>query len=447
MPVNRSIIKCEVCESLTMVRTQIGYLEEIPIRIPCENCNILIEGELLVNSKDGTWKINFNNAEMQNPQKIEDKEIDYYLETSGELLTRKLIKNNGLDFNNMNFSPFLKNIDRMGHDKIIEFMKRFSSFINDIENIWPKIKRINQLWINESYDYIEKELKKLLPEIEFPMKNKLDFLRGIHKANIFFLWQGINTEKYEKKYKETFDNVDKLISDKPKKIGELAIYFGDEGLLELYEEKVLLQIDKFLNKFIYLAPVFGLQYYDEITQNDIRNKGITTTSFNDIKDLYIDSYEIIFEVYNLVMAFNNLEHRNDFNKMPEKRSDVTELSEFKNQSKGIKLKYLTEEDEEKFDSLLKPYLDNKIRNAIGHNSYKYDAIEEIIYYDPSRNEFSKENAKEIYLLDFAIKCYKTFENFVNILELIYQTRMIYFMTEGLSPSIEFDKYMEELNNL
>jgi ribosomal protein L37AE/L43A len=42
--VSRQVVRCEVCGALTLVRIQVGWQEEFPIRFGCGRCGILITG-------------------------------------------------------------------------------------------------------------------------------------------------------------------------------------------------------------------------------------------------------------------------------------------------------------------------------------------------------------------------------------------------------------------
>jgi hypothetical protein len=81
----RQFLKCNVCDSIIFVRTQLGWLEEYPIRVHCGNCGILISGKAYQDPFKGLFKITFDNS-----TNVPETEPDYYIEASGELLTEKL---------------------------------------------------------------------------------------------------------------------------------------------------------------------------------------------------------------------------------------------------------------------------------------------------------------------------------------------------------------------
>lgn len=443
--VDRSILKCHVCGSLTMIRTQIGYLERVPLRVYCGNCGILMSGTLLTNPYEYAWDFVFNNA-TRIPSKLFKEKIDYYIEASAEFVTKKLIKYDSETFNESLISPFIRGVKNMGFENYEKFNNRLLNFSNLIKHEWPKVRRINELWVNGNYDYIEKELKEVLHEKDFPCKNELDSLVGVHKLNLMFFGNVINEDKFIYVTNKIEKTIQEIISRNKQGISKLTNYFGERRLLRLYEQKIFLQLNQFVSKFEYFIPVFGLQFYKQVSNDIFREYGITTASFEDIKDLYIDTYEIALEIYYLVIAFNNLNHRNDFKKMKCGRKDIEKLSDFENVSKGARLSYLTGDEE--FDMLLYPHLDNKIRNAIGHNSYKYDGVSQLISYVPG-GKFDDKKAEKKHLLEFAYECWNLFLCLVNLSELVYIANKIYYMSKGIGPSIDFKKYirdLEEINN-
>ena len=83
----RNCLKCEVCNTVTLVRIQIGWLDSHPIRYNCGNCDILISGIANFDQKKIDYNLSFQNA-----IRVDETEAEYYIEISGELLTKKVEK-------------------------------------------------------------------------------------------------------------------------------------------------------------------------------------------------------------------------------------------------------------------------------------------------------------------------------------------------------------------
>ncbi|WP_283657216.1 hypothetical protein [Paenibacillus sp. RC343] len=87
---------------------------------------------------------------------------------------------------------------------------------------------------------------------------------------------------------------------------------------------------------------------------------------------------------------------------------------------------------EVFDDLIvEGAVDNKIRNAIGHNTYEFDGVSQLIRYDPiGKNKPS--DIRSIYLVQFAGKCLAIFQTVVHIWELLYQTEKTLYVSQGMN---------------
>jgi hypothetical protein len=100
------------------------------------------------------------------------------------------------------------------------------------------------------------------------------------------------------------------------------------------------------------------------------------------------------------------------------------------QNKGHKIKFC--ETNEIFNSILLPEIDNGLRNAIGHGSYTYDGVNQIIsYFSSGRND--KGELEQIYLVEFIKKEWNMFHTIINLFELLYQTRKLYYVLHGIVP--------------
>lgn len=125
MVVHREYLKCNVCGNIIALRTQIGWLEQYPVRIYCGKCGILIEGSAFIDHENSDFSLEFLNASIMrsNPMPVPD----FVMEASGELLTDKMqaCENGELP---ENFSPFLKTMDLMELDMMREFAKSTGHF-------------------------------------------------------------------------------------------------------------------------------------------------------------------------------------------------------------------------------------------------------------------------------------------------------------------------------
>ncbi|MEK5149041.1 metal-binding protein [Psychrobacillus sp. FSL K6-4615] len=416
--------QCNVCEHITRIKVQLGWLEKYPVRIKCSNCNIPIYGEVNLDQKEGTFKVDLNNV-----TQVEAKnDPDFLIEVSGELLTEKLRTYTGSS--DTYFPPYFKSgIFTMGDYNVLEFQRTIVNFLNSIKNNWPVVRRINELWLSENYKYLPKELNKVLNKTNFPADNELEYLRAVHMLNIRF-FKPIFQDYFVVTTDFIFKTIKKLLNKDHKIYRELYLMFGPK--LNTYEEKIYIIMCKFIEKFPMILPVIGLDFYKEPENKDeaIKKMGLTTVDFEDIKDFYIDTFEDIAEIFDLILAYENLLVRDDFNLMnPNVNKEIKTLKDYqtKMNSKGRKLEFINSLEEFKVLFALK--VDNRLRNAIGHRSYKFDIETQLINYYPS-GTINKGELEKIYLSEFVIECLQLFRTCLGIGEIIYQTRKNCLVEQG-----------------
>ncbi|HHY93427.1 MAG TPA: hypothetical protein GX513_00220 [Firmicutes bacterium] len=418
----RQHLQCEVCGKVTLLRTQLGWLQTHPIRIHCGNCNILISGTVYLNPKLGTWRFEFYNAQV-----VSDAEPDFYVESSGELLTAKVQPYEG-DAVRMSFiAPFFHSALWPMGERYHEFKARTISFLGKIGD-WPRVRRINELWREGKHQFLAQEVHRYLPPQAFPMNNELEYLRGIRHVNVMFFGDLMDMTEPQQ---FIGDSIIYLVSKATDALTKLATDFKDSGLLEHYESSILERLEQFIEIFPFLIPVFGLNFYKRIPENLAQEKGITTASLEDLKQFYLDSYENLADMVRLLVACNNLYHRGEHEAMQKRRSDVRTLGDYDRiKSKGEKLEFL--DGTEHFDGMISPKLNGKVRNAIAHNSYDYDGVKQVLAYYPRGRQYP-DQAQRMFFLDFARSCWGLFTSLMALSELVYQTRRVYYLAKGIPP--------------
>lgn len=416
--VSRQIFKCTTCGTRIMLRTQAGVLIEHPINIYCGNCNTLISGKASFYPESAMIKIDLDNAVPAG----EEYPL-FEIEISAELITNKLVKRNSADEVQL-FSPYIRSYASLGHEGVSHFGERVSQFIYLKNNDWKDLKRINELWLNGKYEYLEKELVTYLPKERFPLNSKLEFFRGIHQLNLIFFKDILPKDYFKNTGRFLHKEIDSITKSNPKAFFYMARYFAGNNLLLEYEKRIFEIIVNFVNRFEQIIPALLLDYYDN---PNLEEMGITTASFEDLKQFYIDAYESICTVIDLIEALNNIKHRNDYNLARPIKQNVKTLNDFMELNKGTKLNdYIT--GQETFDKLVFPKADNKIRNAIGHKSYSLDGLRQVItYYPKGKNDVG--DKRQMYLIEFAQKCISLFQCALNLGELVYQIRKIEFIQD------------------
>lgn len=426
--------QCDVCGKITKIRVQLGWLENYPVRIKCNECYTSIFGNVSMNPHKGEFHIDLKNVKRYTG----DVSPDFIIDVSGELLTKKIRKYTNSVENLM--SPFIKDgVSKMGINTVGDFKSTIIGFLMSINHKWPTVKRINELWLSQNDKYLRDELHKILNKTAYPADNQWELLRAVHAVNLNFT-SPISKSTFFESTEFIFSQLKKIQDhdQSHQQFIDLGLHFQEK--LNDFEEKIFLITNKFVEKFTMLIPVIGLEYYkDEDNKEKIMQEmGLTTVDFEYIKDFYIDTFEDLGDIFDLIVAFENLIVRSDFKLMdPNINNQIKTLEDYsKMQKKGKKLEFIDALDV--FKCLFMSKVDSRLRNAIGHRSYKYDVNTQKIVYAPS-GKMDKGTLESIYLTEFTYECLQLFKSCLAIGELIYQTRKVICVIEGSSVRT-FDEY-------
>lgn len=424
MAVYRHYVECEVCKSITLIRVQAGHLPEYPVRLYCGNCKILFSGKVYFDEEHARVSLILDNCKY-----IRAKIFDYAIEVSGELPTSKLSKvnnqNEDLDLMYV-ISPFIRMINSIGSEKYENYFK-IISFLRSIGDHWPIIRRINELYLNKKWDLLKDQLIETIPNKTINLINEIDYLMAVHQLTIMSLSEPLKPTMFFENAKlirnKTFDAVKKSNSSE---LNE----FVEKLNINRLQEKVFILQNTFIERFQYLVPGYSLFYLSRENIDDTQ-LGVTTATLDDLKSFYIDSFETIMNCIDLVIVMNNIVHRNSCQVMKVKRRDIVSIDQFRNLSNGKKLEFI--DGEETLDSLIVNKIDNKLRNALGHSSTRYDGIHQLITYYPNGVEI-EENSESLYLIDFIKKCIDQFDVLMSMGEILYTMQKLKMISTGQEPS-------------
>ncbi len=407
-----------------LTRTQVGWLNEHPVRLHCGRCNILLSGTARFSSPPPQADVVFDNAES-----VEEAIPAYYAEVSGELLTVKLSPYDGNPYRPPSF--FHAAIDPMGFDGFGAFKTRTLKFLAHSKESWPLVRRVNELWRDGNHKFLPEQCRQVLPEKQFPLNSTLEILRGVHQVNLLFLSPVLDDDRFEASTSFYF-KVRREIVRGP--LFSMVQALEERSLLPQYEAKLFERIEAFSAVFRYLIPIFGTRFYQP-DRKSYDGKGVTTASFEDVKQFYLDTYEVVTEVATLVAAYNNVRHRGDYTAMLPVRKDVKTLDDFESKTKASRLEYFSRGED--FDRFISPIPDNKLRNTIGHNSYRFDGARQLLIYNPDLKG-KPEKALEKEFVAFLQECWNLFLIVVDLAELVYQARKVYRALQGdsfVSPEV------------
>ena len=209
-----------------------------------------------------------------------------------------------------------------------------------------------------------------------------------------------------------------------------------------YEEKLFMQIDKYVAIFPRLIPAYNLTIIEpsKLDNEFFGDYGISSIAFEDVKSYYLDSFEVLKDLLDLVVALNNVKHRGNPETMLQiPGSKVQTLTEFR-QTTTRRMEYV--KHGETFDKLFAPILSSPYRNAIGHMTWRYDPFTQVITMLESERAVSGE---DITLLQFADLVRRMFGVVLQAWELIYHLRKLPLVIQGETMSKELQVWLDSLH--
>ncbi|CAM4254069.1 hypothetical protein ZORO111903_09840 [Zobellia roscoffensis] len=406
-------IKCKICDFESLVKVQAGFLEKASVRIGCPNCGSLLNGELI--QEPPNVSLNFDNAEHTDGENLANDIPIIPISTELPIPKKSTeIVEGSLAFT---YNPYIAFGDSLSYDKIALFRDKYLGFAKFRDENVDSVENIITLFQGKKYNLVISESKKyfakIVPEINKDFEENIDSCYYIiSKILKFFILNAI-PKNYENSYTIRLLNkgtINKIQTDKAALIHlktELNKFFEIEREF-ISSCKILVQFIKNSPSYV---PVIALSYigFDEVFDKKF---GITTFSFDELKDNYKDSFELLARSSILYVGFSNFaKHKNEDNFST--ISNCNSLNNYYNLNNGLKKQVI-----EQYPLLKKYYrflLDSQIRNAIGHAKTEFFMHEQLIKYYPYTDLKKINKFKEKSLVDFA---YHTFLMKLAVLDLV-----------------------------
>lgn len=418
--VHNSYIKCRVCNSITRVRLQVGWLEQHPIVIACGKCGVSLSGKVDIGQMQPGLKFEFENADLLN----NDEKPDYIVECSGEFPTNK---QNAEEQSIANITtPFMTNVSRMSDEGYEKFSRRVQSLIRTA-NQWNDFKRIIDLAQNGNREYLLQEIRKVFPENIMPCRNEFEIMRAIHMVEVHGFLSLLRGDLLEDL--SLSSDILKLNNIELTKLIDYLNNRDGYGLVDL-QALIYKVLDDFIKNYQSLIPAFSIQFYQDAAI-DYDVEGSSTSDFNSVKQFYLDAYEALGNLMILPVALDNIKYRGDFESVQPINEKVKNLDDFIAASKGTRYHYCN--SDEIYVDKLNLQVNSKLRNAIGHNDVEYNTITQQITYIPNPKDRSKQLTK--YLLEFENEAIHLIQAIIVISEYLYRLREIELMIKGHIPII------------
>ncbi|MGG1862205.1 hypothetical protein ABEP22_09940 [Bacillus safensis] len=405
---------CEVCDNPVALKVYGGYEKINTFSYTCPECGITIHGHL-------TWN---------DPEKLKDsfiKEFECYnatsvtpiggeshlLQIATEFYSDKIKK---LETNDPSifFSPFM--MERIPFELKQKKLALIQHVTDNFKNEYKISTRLWQLFRNKNFKYLNRQLiaNKFVEPVILGQTLNIKYSSIMLDVLYYPFTLFIQVSEFNKKI---FDLRNQLLDIQRKNKNELLNLKKElEVLINCAEEELIHLLNNFSKYYKFIWPVIlSTALKTENIQNIKESKGILTASFEDLKNYYVEAFEILCSVLPVFLGIQNIKLRDNRNKFNDKNKNdfphINSIIKYKEKvvNKGNKIKFFEEENifSECFN--ITTVLNSGIRNSIGHHSYinKNDS-QLIIFLDRNKKT-------ELYLIEFSELLLKTFfSTFVGI---------------------------------
>lgn len=360
-------IKCNHCESVIMLRIGVGSKNREPFQLACDNCSQQINATLVTDQAKG------NIIDIELTGAIQTDEQDY-----SQLFTyHPHFVTPDIGTPEERLSPFIAAFTRYeNEDDLFKRTQRLVSFEQLSDEYISELGRLIRNYKDKDWGNFTNGLEKHIPK-GLPLNNQIDY-----DIAIFYL-----TEDSLSPIIHSENNIDimNFIGDYISSIQAASSETFSLLLTELdsanYLSEILNESLELLANFHKISAEFRSVIIewnpDDPNQTFPSSTHVTgKVGFDDIKSLYVDGYELICRSITIIISLINLDIRGNSSIFPHhptnnpNRPFASGISSFHQKPNAPKKDILFENPQ--FHTLISESLDSKLRNAIGHNTIKYD---------------------------------------------------------------------------
>ena len=412
-----TFIKCQVCGCITRVRLQVGWQEEHPIEVACGKCGTSLSGSVKIGQDRPGLSFSFDNAD-----EVQDENADYIIECSGEFLTLKQVE--AADLERLVIIPFIRYMNCMKTNDSYEEFGQDVSKLNATAKKWKSYKRILNLAKNNS-EYLTQEIQKEFSGHFFQCRDESETLRAVHMIEVHGFYSSLRKDILN----DLSFSAGILKMDSAQMKDLIDFLNSHDGFhLEELQELIYKVYDEFMVVYQRLIPALAIQYCKD-NSFDFEYEGSTTSSFDSVKQFYLDVYEALGNLMIIPVALNNIKYRSDINAMNPIEKNVKSLEDYIKLTKASRYHFCL--DSEDYTGFLKILVNAKLRNAIGHNDVEYNSVDQLITYIPNPKDRTKKKTE--YLLEFENEAMCMFQAILGVSEYLYRLRELELMHDGKIP--------------
>lgn len=365
-------LSCNGCGAVTVLRIAVGHRDRDPFRFECEQCHQEISGTFVTDQKAVAVK---GLEDVAGATLAESEEgAQYYHLYSSDFATESSQEQA------LGLSPFMTAYITLG-SKFDERMGRVTTFFGLLDNDGAELKRIARNFFAENWPQYKRAVGKYL---DWPLEEPLDQQRALFQLFELMLGSIFTSEGHVALIVEMNDQLVTLLRSRKQQFLAFIDEALSRGYLKESRQVLLEQLLRFCDEAEDFRTV--LPFWDPADPNASFPTGLAVRApraFHELKSLYVDLYEAIARALTLVTALGNLLHRGNHNHyLPHPnlggKFAPQSMADFHRRSNAPKIEYVAELP------WLAPWiaagLDPKLRNAIGHNSSRYNSKNGTIEY-------------------------------------------------------------------
>lgn len=373
--VNTNDFECDVCHKVTRIKHEIAANScQYHIYVPCKNCRTMFYGTYNQNDDNISISINYLNA-----KRVDNATPDYLCTITSDFISEKVKDISAEEVITLPMWMKFKNV--LGYERYLElFGKRVPILLGIYSTTRHEWSKIVELWLNGENQYLDKELKEIFEDCQNVNEEKrLSLIRRLAVTVFSALY---SNDAYQKRINKIKKLLGGIYNNNPKRLKDFLDELGKENKFQNLERLLYLQMKRSLEFIPDLIPILSVEYLDDATKRDLFDEqsplGIYSFDFDEIKKLYQDLYETHAKTLYILVGLDNLNIRNDFNKF-DSSCKYRSLKKYIDEDKAF-YKINAIDVNSIFASDLKKYMNNHLRNTIGHCSYEINNITQVVKY-------------------------------------------------------------------
>jgi hypothetical protein len=358
----RNFMKCKTCGHVNTTRTAVGHGSYQEFAFPCQGCGIELRFGMEIDHENPDYEYTkIVNAEWTDEGLSDDKDFS-------TITTVVLDGENLVPITGEVFSPFMSTANLP--ENPVKFRMHQGIRFHMAEKIWPMIEKLLIHENNRNEELFDKQKAELGYRDECSSWEER-ILLTLHILQRY-------GEIFSPDRKSAYDlirqriNLSETVSSTLHK--DLLDYLIETGKSCTLFKEIMDIRKRWVYLYPMLSPVYIVFYWSE-KANSLDYYTLAQKRFEELKPFYVDCFETLCRISVLAAAIEGIIWNKSLTvKTSKKLINITTFDEMPNGSKRNILKNLVIGD------LFTPFIENRIRNGIGHHTARYDVHSDLVTY-------------------------------------------------------------------